>query len=110
MIERIRELLSEQDLTAAAFADKLGVPRSTISHILSGRNKPSLEMVYKILDAFPDLRIDWLVRGKGPMYASYAPPRQADLFSQNEHANHENHDSDTVGASQKNFIQKSGTL
>ncbi len=106
MIERIRELLSEKDLTAAAFADKLGVPRSTISHILSGRNKPSLEMVHKILDAFPDLRIEWLVRGEGTMYATHTLPRQADLFSQNEQATHEDHDSDAVGESQKTSSRK----
>lgn len=81
MIERIRQLLNDQELTAAAFADKLGVPRSTISHILSGRNKPSLEMVYKILDSFPDLRTEWLVRGQGLMYTYHTTPRQGDLFS-----------------------------
>lgn len=84
MIERIKELLSDQELTAAAFADKLGVPRSTISHILSGRNKPSLEMVNKILDAFPDLRTEWLVRGEGLMYTYHTSPRQGDLFSQDQ--------------------------
>lgn len=83
MIERIRQLISEQALTSAAFADKLGVPRSTISHILSGRNRPSLEMVYKILDAFPELRTEWLVRGEGLMYAGQVTaPEQGDLFSQ----------------------------
>ncbi len=83
MIERIRQLISEQALTSAAFADKLGVPRSTISHILSGRNRPSLEMVHKILDAFPELRTEWLVRGEGLMYAGQATaPEQGDLFSQ----------------------------
>ncbi len=82
MIERIRQLLTDKGLTAAAFADKLRVPRSTISHILSGRNKPSLEMVYKILDAFPDLRTEWLVRGEGLMYTYHTTSQQGDLFSQ----------------------------
>jgi len=86
MIDRIRSLLAERQMTASSFADKLGVPRSTISHILSGRNKPSLEMVNKILDAFPDLRTEWLVRGDGLMFKYEARKPPADLFSQDDHA------------------------
>ncbi len=76
MIQRIRNLISAKNLTASAFADRIGVPRSTISHILSGRNKPSLELVQKILDAFPDLRVEWIIRGKGRMISE-----DLDLFS-----------------------------
>ncbi len=67
MIERIKKLIAYNNMNPSRFADHIGVPRSTISHILSGRNNPSLELVMKILDAFPELRTEWLVRGKGVM-------------------------------------------
>ncbi len=79
MIERIRNIISAKQMSSSGFADAIGVPRSTISHILSGRNNPSLELVQKILDAFPDIRTQWLVRGDGDM-----SDRMQDLFSQQE--------------------------
>ena len=67
MISRIQKIFQLKKLSASAFADKVGVPRSTISHILSGRNNPSLEFVQKVLDTFPEIRTEWLVRGEGHM-------------------------------------------
>jgi plasmid maintenance system antidote protein VapI len=52
------------NLTASAFADEIGAQRSSISHILSGRNKPSLDIVVKILTRFPNVSSDWLLLGK----------------------------------------------
>ncbi len=52
-------------LSASAFAEKIGVQRSSISHILSGRNKPSLEFTMKILTSFPEVDLYWLLNGKG---------------------------------------------
>ena len=68
MVDRIILLLKTQDLTSSQFADEIGVQRSSISHILSGRNNASLEFVTKILKRFPDLNSDWLIFGKGAMY------------------------------------------
>ncbi len=65
MVPRIRRIIEEKGISPSRFADRIGVPRSTISHILSERNKPSLEVIQKILDAFPDIPVDWLVLGKG---------------------------------------------
>ena len=67
MVDRIRKIIQVKKLSASAFADRIGVPRSTISHILSGRNNPSLDLVQKILDAFPDVQTEWMVRGYGNM-------------------------------------------
>lgn len=67
MIQRIQRVQQIKKLSPSAFADKLGVPRSTISHVLSGRNNPSLEFIQKILDSYPDIRTEWLVRGEGNM-------------------------------------------
>ncbi|HSV87040.1 MAG TPA: helix-turn-helix transcriptional regulator [Bacteroidales bacterium] len=67
MIDRIQKIIQHKKLSSSRFADLIGVPRSTISHIISGRNNPSLEFMQKVLDAFPDVRTEWLVRGKGNM-------------------------------------------
>ncbi|WP_188558994.1 helix-turn-helix domain-containing protein [Hymenobacter glacieicola] len=75
MIEqRIRELLSARQLTPTQLADTIGVSRPIVSHILSGRNKPSLEVVQKIIVAFPDLSLPWLLSGAGPMTALAPTP------------------------------------
>lgn len=67
MVERIRTLLESRQLTPTQFADVIGVARPIVSHILSGRNKPSLEVVQRILAALPDLAMPWLLNGTGPM-------------------------------------------
>jgi DNA-binding XRE family transcriptional regulator len=73
MITRIRELLETRQLTPTQFADLIGVGRPVISHILSERNKPSLEVVQKIIGAFPDVSLHWLLTGIGSMQALAAP-------------------------------------
>jgi transcriptional regulator with XRE-family HTH domain len=65
MIERILELLKIKNLSPAQFADLIGVQRSSISHLISGRNKPSLEFIQKILKTFPEINTDWMLFGKG---------------------------------------------
>lgn len=67
MIERIQLLMKIHQMSAADLADKLGTERSGISHFLSGRNKPSLAFITKLLEKFPDVSPDWLVMGSGPM-------------------------------------------
>ena len=62
---RLKIILENHQLTASLFADKIGVQRSSISHILSGRNKPSLDFVLKVTKAFSDVDIYWLLKGKG---------------------------------------------
>ncbi|MCB2379445.1 helix-turn-helix transcriptional regulator [Hymenobacter sp. BT635] len=69
MVDRIRTLLQARQLTPTQFADAIGVARPIVSHILSGRNKPSLEVVQKIIGAFPDLSLPWLLSGTGSMMA-----------------------------------------
>ncbi|WP_337040644.1 helix-turn-helix transcriptional regulator [Emticicia sp. 17c] len=59
--EKIRRFISERDLTSTKFADEIGVPRPSISHILSDRNKPSLEIVQKIYKRYPELGFDWFL-------------------------------------------------
>lgn len=68
--DRIRILLHFKKLTATQLAEILDVQRSGISHVLSGRNKPSLDFVMKIVQAFPDVSYDWLISGKGDLSES----------------------------------------
>ena len=62
---RLKKVMEHHKLTATLFADKVGVQRSSISHILSGRNKPSLDFILKITSEFSDVDIKWLINGKG---------------------------------------------
>lgn len=59
--EKIRRFINDKDLTSTKFADEIGVPRPSISHILSDRNKPSLEIVQKIYKRYPELGFDWFL-------------------------------------------------
>ena len=64
-IKRLEILLDYYGLNASSFADKIGVQRSSLSHLLSGRNKPSLDFILKILDVFPEVDLYWVLNGKG---------------------------------------------
>ena len=68
MKNRILNFLSVEKLTPARFADIIGVQPATISHIISERNKPSLDFIQKMLAAFPNLNTEWLISGTGNMY------------------------------------------
>lgn len=63
--ERIELIMKCYELSPSQFADKTGIQRASVSHILSGRNKASLEVMLKIYDAFPGLDMEWLMTGKG---------------------------------------------
>ena len=65
MRERIREIIEREGMGQSQFADYIGVNRPTLSHILAGRNNPSLEIVMKIRQAFPKINILWLLDGIG---------------------------------------------
>ena len=71
--KRLEKIMSFYSLSASSFADKIGVQRSSISHILSGRNKPSLEFVMKVLSPFPEVDLYWLLNGKGDFPNSVKP-------------------------------------
>lgn len=64
-VKRLEKILEYYSISATAFAEKMDFNRSTISHLLSGRNKPSLEFVLKLLQKFPEVEMNWLLLGKG---------------------------------------------
>jgi len=65
ILSRLKTILSHYNLTSSTFADTIDVQRSSISHLMSGRNKPSLEFILKVIDKFPDVNLYWLLNGEG---------------------------------------------
>jgi transcriptional regulator with XRE-family HTH domain len=92
MKDRIAELIEREGLTPSKFADMIEVQRSNISHILAGRNKPSLDFLQKIINTFPGISGDWLLSGSGSMYKNDAsnpvqydkPDDEVNLFNPKE--------------------------
>ena len=80
-IKRLEFIMDHYSLSASSFADKVSVQRSSISHLLSGRNKPSLDFVMKILEVFPELNLYWILNGSG-------------TFLQKENADHKDVDAE----------------
>jgi transcriptional regulator with XRE-family HTH domain len=77
-VKRLETLLEYYNLNASSFADKIGVQRSSLSHLLSGRNKPSLDFILKILEVFPEVDLYWILNGKGTF------PKTSNLNTQKE--------------------------
>ncbi len=63
--KRLEKILEYYSISATVFSEEIDFNRSTISHLLSGRNKPSLEFVMKVLQKFPEVELHWLLNGKG---------------------------------------------
>ena len=80
MKERLIQLLDLEQLSPSKFADLIGVQRSSISHIISGRNKPSFDFLQKTLRAFPGLNASWLLLGEGTMYEQMGRKVSGNLF------------------------------
>ena len=80
---RLQKIIDFYDESASSFAEKIGVQRSSISHILSGRNKPSLDFVMKVLHSYPDVELYWLLNGKGVF-----PNTNKPLISESPKSNH----------------------
>ena len=74
MVERIRELIEYSGLSSSQFADGIEVPRAILSHILSGRNKPSLDVILKVLTNYRTINPDWLLLGEGDMLLKITDP------------------------------------
>ncbi len=85
MQERFKQLLKEKNLTAARFAELIQVNASAMSHILNGRNKPGFDVLEKIIQAFPDVNLNWLISGQGNIYNSV--PQNTNLSEKDKQEN-----------------------
>lgn len=88
MKDRIKQIMEMEHLTPTRFADRLQINRAIISHILNGRNNPSLDVVTKILGEMNYINPEWLLNGTGSIYKegvdSDAIKKEPDLFHQSE--------------------------
>lgn len=73
MIGRIKQVLDYSQLSTTAFADTIGISRSGLTHLLTGRNQPSLDVARKILAQFPEISTEWLIMGMGDMFRKDEP-------------------------------------
>lgn len=80
MKERIEKILNDKNLSQAEFADYIGVNRSSITHLMTGRNKSSDTVVARTLLAFPDINPQWLSEGIGEMYKTYGDKSNTPIY------------------------------
>ncbi len=80
MNSRLQQFLTLENLTSARFADIMNIQRSNVSHLLSGRNKPSWDFIQRFAVKFPNISTDWLLFGKGKPYTS-STPIMSDIFT-----------------------------
>ncbi|GBU08511.1 transcriptional regulator [Bacteroidales bacterium] len=80
MIERIKKLIEMENTNPSSFADSIGISRSSMNHILNGRNNPSLDVLTKILLKYEKINSDWLLFGRVPIYKGEKSFIQASLF------------------------------
>jgi transcriptional regulator with XRE-family HTH domain len=84
--KRIQKIMDHHAISASSFADYMGVGRSSISHILGGRNKPSLDFVMKVVDAYTNVDLQWLLYGKGTFPKSESVSVDKKITSSNSSA------------------------
>ena len=68
MVERIKQIMEFYKLSSASFAEQIGINRSNLTHLFSGRNQPSLDLAKKILHTYPEIKTEWLIMGVGEMF------------------------------------------
>ena len=73
MNKRLQQFLAAENISQAQFAETLGVARASVSHILSGRNKPGFDFLESMIRHYPALNFEWLLTGRGRMYDSAKP-------------------------------------
>ena len=78
--ERIEKIMLKEEMNSAVFAAEIGIQGSTLSHILNGRNNPSLDVLKKILNRFRTVSSDWLILGVGSMYRTEKQSQTPTLF------------------------------
>lgn len=77
MNQRLQQFLFAENISQAQFAETINVARASVSHILSGRNKPGFDFISSMVAKYPTLNVEWLITGKGKMYKS--PTQEAEI-------------------------------
>lgn len=76
--DRLAHILRAKNLTASQFAELMEIQPSNVSHLLNGRNKPSLDFLIKLKDVFPEYSFDWIILGKKPITINEPNPVSSD--------------------------------
>ena len=89
MKTRLKDFMVHKSVNAAELADRIGVQRSNVSHILNGRNYPGAQFIERLLNAFPELEAGWLLTGQGSMLKAQgsfqkAPPEKLPSISSDD--------------------------
>jgi transcriptional regulator with XRE-family HTH domain len=79
IVKRIEQVIEYLELSVSAFADEIGVQRSSISHLLNGRNKPSLDFIMKLVNTYPEVDLYWLLKGEGNFPKEEAVPEKSKI-------------------------------
>ncbi len=96
VIERIAKIINDNNLSASSFAKLIGVQRSSISHILSGRNNPSLDLLLKIHKSFDYVSLEWLILGDNPLKNSPSKLENTDTPKKSTLETDFNHDNESL--------------
>ena len=94
--ERIEKIINDNNLSASSFAKLIGVQRSSISHILSGRNNPSLDLLLKIHKSFDYVSLEWLILGDNPLENSPSKLENTDTPKKSTLETDFNHDNESL--------------
>ena len=107
MNERLLQFLRAENITQSQFADNIGVARASISHIVSGRNKPGFDFLENTARHYPALNIGWLITGKGRMYSSQSTERQEEstVFDRTQDEGQIPYSSPASGSSETRVIE-----
>jgi transcriptional regulator with XRE-family HTH domain len=114
MKDRIVKLMEQEGFSSSQFADAIGIQRAAMSHITTGRNNPSLDVITKILERFPYVNPDWLMRGLGNMrrsdttHAAAPTEKLPDLFAGASHIRPE--EKKTAGVRQETEVKQPVTI
>lgn len=84
MNDRLNQFLAAENINQSQFADSIGVARASISHILSGRNKPGYDFIENTMKRYPALNIEWLLTGRGRMYKTAESQDSPSLFKEEQ--------------------------
>lgn len=107
MKTRLQKIITAEGLTPTQFAELIGMQRSSVSHILSGRNNPSFDMLQNILSKFSKINPNWLILGTGDMYQKVV---QTDLFSEIHNKKHSTTPATSSKKDANASIQKTGEI
>lgn len=110
MINRINLVLQAKNITARQFAEEIGIQPSGMSHILSGRNNPSLEFIKRVITRYPEISMDWLVNGTGEMMRSANRATTSPTPSTNPYTSAETNANDLFSQPEEEFEQENNNI